>query len=140
MGIFSWLFRSRDKPQNSYHFSGWPFVFGKSAAGHAKIDKVREGFALHRHLVDVRLLILSVRIGVEENIVAHFHDFSGADFLIEINARQLIDLRFLIAKFERHRRSCRHRRAGGFRRSLRLRRVALRRAAAVASAASATTD
>ena len=33
MGIFSWLFRSRDKPQNSYHFSGWPFVFGKSAAG-----------------------------------------------------------------------------------------------------------
>ena len=33
MGIFSWLFRSRDKPTNSYHFSGWPFVFGKSAAG-----------------------------------------------------------------------------------------------------------
>ena len=25
--------RSRDKPKNSYHFSGWPFVFGKSAAG-----------------------------------------------------------------------------------------------------------
>ena len=23
MGVFSWLFRSRDKPQNSYHFSGW---------------------------------------------------------------------------------------------------------------------
>jgi phage portal protein BeeE len=38
MGIFSWLFRSRDKPQNSYHFSGWPFVFGKSAAG-AKVNE-----------------------------------------------------------------------------------------------------
>ena len=33
MGIFSWLFRSRDKPQNFYHFSGWPFVFGRSASG-----------------------------------------------------------------------------------------------------------
>ena len=38
MGIFSWLFRSRDKPKNSYHFSGWPFVFGKSAAG-AKVNE-----------------------------------------------------------------------------------------------------
>ena len=38
MSIFSWLFRSRDKPQNSYHFSGWPFVFGKSAAG-AKVNE-----------------------------------------------------------------------------------------------------
>ena len=38
MGIFSWLLRSRDKPTNSYHFSGWPFVFGKSAAG-AKVNK-----------------------------------------------------------------------------------------------------
>ncbi len=33
MNIFSKLFRSRDKPKNFYHFSGWPFVFGKSAAG-----------------------------------------------------------------------------------------------------------
>ena len=33
MSIFSWLFRSRDKPQNFYHFSGWPFVFGRSASG-----------------------------------------------------------------------------------------------------------
>lgn len=38
MGIFSWLFRSRDKPKNSYHFSGWPFVFGKSAVG-AKVNE-----------------------------------------------------------------------------------------------------
>ena len=33
MKIFSKLFRSRDKPRNLYHFSGWPFVFGKSAVG-----------------------------------------------------------------------------------------------------------
>jgi|GEM_PF-4703195 len=33
MNFFTKLFRSRDKPKNSYHFSGWPFVFGKSAAG-----------------------------------------------------------------------------------------------------------
>ena len=46
MGIFGWLFRSRDKPTNpkglasrrSYHFSGWPFVFGRSAAG-AKVNE-----------------------------------------------------------------------------------------------------
>ena len=33
MKIFSKLFRSRDKPRNLYHFSGWPFVFGKAAVG-----------------------------------------------------------------------------------------------------------
>ena len=38
MSFFTKLFRSRDKPQNSYHFSGWPFVFGKSAAG-AKVNE-----------------------------------------------------------------------------------------------------
>ena len=38
MGIFSWLFRSRDKPHNSSPISGWPFVFGKSAAG-AKVNE-----------------------------------------------------------------------------------------------------
>lgn len=43
MGIFSWLFRSRDKPQNTYHFSGWPFAFGKSIAG----AKVNEFTAIH---------------------------------------------------------------------------------------------
>ena len=37
MSFFTKLFRSRDKPRNSYHFGGWPFVFGKSAAG-AKVN------------------------------------------------------------------------------------------------------
>ena len=50
MGIFSWLFRSRDKPTNSYHFSGWPFVFGKSAAGKSvnEFQPCPEGLALRR--------------------------------------------------------------------------------------------
>lgn len=38
MSFFSWLFRSRDKPQNRYIFSGWPFMFGKSAA-EAKVNE-----------------------------------------------------------------------------------------------------
>ena len=38
MNLSRWLFRSRDKPQNFYHFSGWPFVFGKSSAG-AKVNE-----------------------------------------------------------------------------------------------------
>ena len=32
MNFFTKFFRSRDKPQNVYHFSGWPFVFGRSAS------------------------------------------------------------------------------------------------------------
>jgi len=39
MSFFTKLFRSRDKPRNSYHFGGWPFVFGKSAAG-AKVNEL----------------------------------------------------------------------------------------------------
>ena len=38
MNLFTKLFCSLDKPQNRYQFSGWPFVFGKSAAG-AKVNK-----------------------------------------------------------------------------------------------------
>ena len=33
MGIFSWLFPSRDKPASPYHWSARPFVFGIFAAG-----------------------------------------------------------------------------------------------------------
>ena len=33
MNFFTKLFRSRDKPQNLCRFGGWPFMFGKSAAG-----------------------------------------------------------------------------------------------------------
>ena len=36
MKIIDWfkgLFKSRDKPQNSYHFSGFPFLFGRSISG-----------------------------------------------------------------------------------------------------------
>ena len=58
MGIFSWLFRSRDKPKNSYHFSGWPFVFGKSAAG----AKVNEFTAMQTTAVYACVRILEQKI------------------------------------------------------------------------------
>ena len=36
MKIINWfkgLFKSRDKPQDSYYFSGFPFLFGRSISG-----------------------------------------------------------------------------------------------------------
>ena len=42
MGIFSWLFRSQDEPKNSYHFSGLPFVFGRSATSCLRISRERK--------------------------------------------------------------------------------------------------
>ena len=39
MEIFSWLFRSEQGTNRKiYHFSGWLFIFGKSAAG-AKVNE-----------------------------------------------------------------------------------------------------
>ena len=42
MGIFSWLFLSQDNPKNSYHFSDWPFVFGRSATSCLRISRELE--------------------------------------------------------------------------------------------------
>lgn len=33
MNFFSRLFRSRDKPKDLFHFGGWPYLAGRSAAG-----------------------------------------------------------------------------------------------------------
>ena len=33
LAFFRGLFKSRDKPQDSYYFSGAPFLFGKSISG-----------------------------------------------------------------------------------------------------------
>lgn len=33
LDFFKGLFKSRDKPQDSYYFSGAPFLFGKSISG-----------------------------------------------------------------------------------------------------------
>ena len=58
MSIFSWLFRLRDKPQNFYHFSGWPFVFGRSASG----KKVNEFTAMQTTAVYACVRILAESI------------------------------------------------------------------------------
>ncbi len=58
MNFFTKLFRSRDKPKDFYHFSGWPFVFGRSASG----KKVNEFTAMQTTAVYacVRILAESV--------------------------------------------------------------------------------
>ena len=70
MGIFSWLFRSRDKPQNTYHFSGWPFVFGKSAAG----AKVNEFTAMQTTAVYACVRILAESIA---GLPLHVYEYRG---------------------------------------------------------------
>lgn len=70
MGIFSWLFRSRDKPQNSYHSSGWPFVFGKSAAG----AKVNEFTAMQTTAVYACVRILAESIA---GLPLHVYEYRG---------------------------------------------------------------
>ena len=70
MGIFSWLLRSRDKPTNSYHFSGWPFVFGKSAAG----AKVNEFTAMQTTAVYACVRILAESIA---GLPLHLYEYRG---------------------------------------------------------------
>lgn len=70
MEIFSWLFRSRDKPKNSYHFSGWPFVFGKSAAG----AKVNEFTAMQTTAVYACVRILAESIA---GLPLHVYEYRG---------------------------------------------------------------
>ena len=70
MGIFSWLFRSRDKPQNSYHFSGWPFMFGKSAAG----ARVNEFTAMQTTAVYACVRILAESIA---GLPLHVYEYRG---------------------------------------------------------------
>ena len=70
MGIFSWLFRSRDKPKNFYHFSGWPVVFGKSAAG----AKVNEFTAMQITAVYACVRILAESIA---GLPLHVYEYRG---------------------------------------------------------------
>ena len=70
MGIFSWLFRSRDKPQNFYHFSGWPFVFGRSASG----KKVNEFTAMQTTAVYACVRILTESIA---SLPLHVYEYKG---------------------------------------------------------------
>ena len=70
MGIFSWLFRSRDNPTNSYHFSGWPFIFGRSAAG----AKVNEFTAMQTTAVYACVRILAESIA---GLPLHVYEYRG---------------------------------------------------------------
>ena len=70
MNFFTKLFRSRDKPQNSYHFSGWPFVFGKSAAG----AKVNEFTAMQTTAVYACVRILAESIA---GLPLHVYEYQG---------------------------------------------------------------
>ena len=70
MGIFSWLLRSRDKPQNFYHFSGWPFVFGRSASG----KKVNEFTAMQTTAVYACVRILAESIA---SLPLHVYEYKG---------------------------------------------------------------
>ena len=70
MGLFSWLFRSRDKPQNLYHWSGWPFVFGKSASG----KNVNEFTAMQTTAVYACVRILAESIA---GLPLHVYEYKG---------------------------------------------------------------
>lgn len=70
MNIFSKLFRSRDKPKNFYHFSGWPFVFGKSAAG----KNVNEFTAMQTTAVYACVRILAESIA---GLPLHVYEYKG---------------------------------------------------------------
>ena len=70
MGLFSWLFRSRDKPKNFYHFSGWPFVFGRSSAG----KNVNEFTAMQTTAVYACVRILAESIA---SLPLHLYEYDG---------------------------------------------------------------
>lgn len=70
MNIFSRLFHSRDKPKNLYHFSGWPFVFGKSSAG----KNVNEFTAMQTTAVYACVRILAESVA---GLPLHVYEYRG---------------------------------------------------------------
>ena len=70
MNLFTKLFRSRDKPQNFYHFSGWPFVFGRSANG----KKVNEFTSMQTTAVYACVRILAESIA---SLPLHVYEYKG---------------------------------------------------------------
>ena len=70
MNFLTKLFRSRDKPQNSYHFSGWPFMFGKSAAG----KSVNEFTAMQTTAVYACVRILAESVA---GLPLHVYEYRG---------------------------------------------------------------
>lgn len=70
MNFFTKLFRTRDKPKNLYHFSGWPFVFGRSAAG----KNVNEFTAMQTTAVYACVRILAESIA---GLPLHVYEYKG---------------------------------------------------------------
>ena len=70
MNFFSKLFRSRDKPQNLCRFGGWPFMFGKSAAG----QNVNEFTAMQTMAVYACVRILAESIA---GLPLHVYEYRG---------------------------------------------------------------
>ena len=70
MDFFTKLFRSRDKPTNFYHWSGWPFVFGRSASG----KTVNEFTAMQTTAVYACVRILAESIA---SLPLHVYEYKG---------------------------------------------------------------
>lgn len=70
MNFFTKLFRSRDKPQNLYHFSGWPFVFGKSVSK----QMVNEFTAMQTTAVYACVRILAESVA---GLPLHVYEYKG---------------------------------------------------------------
>ena len=70
MNLLSRIFRSRDNPKNFYHFSGWPFVFGRSASG----KKVNEFTAMQTTAVYACVRILAESIA---SLPLHVYEYKG---------------------------------------------------------------
>ena len=70
MGIFSRLFGSRDKPQNEYRISGFPFLFGKTTSG----KNVNEITAMQTTAVYACVRILAESIA---GLPLHVYQYKG---------------------------------------------------------------
>ena len=70
MNFFTKLFRSRDKLQNLCRFGGWPFMFGKSAAG----QNVNEFTAMQTTAVYACVRILAESIA---GLPLHVYEYRG---------------------------------------------------------------
>ena len=70
MNFFTKLFRSRNKSTNFYHWSGWPFVFGRSASG----KKVNEFTAMQTTAVYACVRILAESVA---SLPLHVYEYKG---------------------------------------------------------------
>ncbi|SFA71425.1 phage portal protein [Selenomonas ruminantium] len=70
MNFFTKFFRSRDKPKDFYHFSGWPFVFGRFASK----QMVNEFTAMQTTAVYACVRILAESVA---SLPLHVYEYKG---------------------------------------------------------------